>query len=271
MLQIWPSPHTANTPPLTRDDLCVTYGFPQVPERASVRVHMIMAANGTGTLDGLSAGLSSEADMLLFLTLRELADVVLVGAGTARAETYRGARTSEALRERRRARGQAEIPPIAVITARADIDPAGSLFSDTMVPPMIFTTASAPRDRVQSLRAAGADLQIVGDDQVELPTVLDALTKAGLTRVLCEGGPRLFGNLVAEDLVDELCLTVAPALVGNSDFIYAGPLTGLMPLQLMSVLTDQGNLFLRYRRDHAQESDPLGRPARKDQSAPPNP
>ena len=72
----------------------------------------------------------------MFGLLRELAEVVLVGAGTVRAEKYRGAR--------RPTRGRATPPPIAVVTGSADLDPESRLFTDTAVPPLVLTAESAP-------------------------------------------------------------------------------------------------------------------------------
>jgi riboflavin biosynthesis pyrimidine reductase len=264
MQQIWPPPVAEGLAELEPTDLRERYGYGDRPARAHVRVNFVMTANGTVTLDGLSAGISTPADMLVFGALRELADVILVGAGTARAEGYGGARGSEAYRQRRRERGQADVPPIAVVSARADLDPGGPLFTDTRVPPIIVTTGKAPEARVASLVDAGARVYVAGAERVEVPLLLDALTGAGLTRVLCEGGPRLFGHLVREDAVDELFLTVTPGLVGGHDFIYNGPLTGLLPLELVSVLVDDGALFLRYRRDRPGRAHRIGRPPKPD-------
>jgi riboflavin biosynthesis pyrimidine reductase len=222
---------------------------------------MITSANGTGTVDGLTEGLSNKADMMVFQVLRELADVILAGAGTVRLEGYRGARSSEQARQRRLERGQAAVPPIAVVTASADLDPESALFTDTHVPPIIFTTSHAPKGRVAALTDAGAKVFVVGRERVEIPLLLDTLTDAGLTRVLCEGGPNVFGNLVQSDAVDELFLTISPCLVGNGDFIYSGAPAPLQHMRLLSTLVDDGTLFLRYERDRSGRAHAIGRPA----------
>jgi 5-amino-6-(5-phosphoribosylamino)uracil reductase len=176
----------------------------------------------------------------VFLMQRRLADVILVGAGTVRAEDYRGAR--------RPTRGRDTPPPIAVVTGSALLDPDSRLFTDTRVPPIVLTLASAPPERRERLAAAGAD--VVALERLTPDLVLAELARRGLHRVLCEGGPTLFGELVAADAVDELCLTVAPLLVaGTAGRIATGPASEhRLPLELADTLHEDGSLLLRYRR-----------------------
>jgi 5-amino-6-(5-phosphoribosylamino)uracil reductase len=238
----------------TRLDLTDLYRYPADSEQPYVRVNFVASLNGVTTVDGVSGGLGSPADKLLFGVLRELADVILVAAGTARAERYRGARTSGELRDRRAGRGQVEVPPIAVVTANADIDPAGPLFTDTSTPPIILTTGDAPAARVERLAGAGADIAIVGGRSADGKLIIEALKSRNLRRVLCEGGPTFFGQLIADDLVDELCLTMAPCLVGGPDQLSKGPVTGLRPMRLASALTEDDGLLLRYVRDRSNDA-----------------
>jgi 5-amino-6-(5-phosphoribosylamino)uracil reductase len=172
--------------------------------------------------------------------LRELADVVLVGAGTVRVEDYRGARKPT--------RGRATPPPIAVVTASAELDPGARLFTDTQVAPIVLTGRDAPADRREALRSAGAEVVLL--DPLSPAAMLAELGRRGLHRVLCEGGPRLFGDLVAADLVDELCLTVAPVLAaGEAGRIAVGPGgTPPRPLRLAGALEEDGTLLLHYTR-----------------------
>jgi riboflavin biosynthesis pyrimidine reductase len=66
---------------------------------------------------------------------------------------------------------------------------------------------------------------------------------------LAEGGPSLSAQLAAADLIDELCLTVAPCLVGgDSCRILTGPPVGMTGFALHTVCEDDGYLFLRLRR-----------------------
>jgi riboflavin biosynthesis pyrimidine reductase len=229
---------------LTGADLEAIYAYPAALERAWVQVNFVASADGAVEVDTTSAGLSHAADREVFLLGRDLCDVVLVGAGTARAENYRGVRASAKRLERRRRLGLADVPPIAVVTRTADLDPASPLFTDTIVAPIVITTSGADTSHLD------AEILRAGDDDVDLALALDLLAERGFRRVDCEGGPRLFAELIAADLVDQLCLTVAPLLVaGGAARIAAGPtLDAPRRLALASVLVEDGFTLLRYRR-----------------------
>ncbi|MCW2631371.1 MAG: bifunctional deaminase-reductase domain protein [Pseudonocardia sp.] len=219
------------------------YAYPDRLDRPYLRVNFVSSADGAVTVGGVSAGLGSPVDRKVFLLLRELADVVLVGAGTVRTEGYGGAR--------RPTRGRTDPPPIGVVTASAALDPGSRLFTDTRVPPIVFTTDAAPVERRKRLAAAGAEVVVAGEHRVDVDVVLAALQERGLVRVLCEGGPILHGNLIAADAVDELCLTIAPALVGaDIGRISHGPPCAVRPMRLGQLLTEDDQLLLRYLRAH---------------------
>jgi len=244
---LWPR----SGPDTTVDDaaLAAHYAYPGELGAPYVRVNFVTSADGAVTVDGRSGGLGSAADRRVFGLLRELADVVLVGAGTVRTEDYRGAR--------RPTRGRATPPPIAVVTGSADLDPGGRLFDDTAVAPLVLTTAAAPAGRRDRLTAAGADVALL--DRLDGPALLGELARRGFLRVLCEGGPRLFGDLVAADAVDELCLTVAPVLAaGDAGRICAGPAVAPRGMSLVGALSAGSELLLRYRRDRATAAAPIG-------------
>ncbi|TNC27709.1 pyrimidine reductase family protein [Amycolatopsis alkalitolerans] len=245
MRMLWPTP----LDDVTDDDLARIYGFPEDLDRPWVQVNFVCSADGAATLEGLSDGLSNPADKRIFLLGRDLADVVLVGAGTARAENYRGARTNPERQARRKALGLAPLPPIAVVSGSARIDPASPLLTDTRVPPIVITTESAPEERRAVLAEAGADLLVAGEEKVDLTAALKELAARGLRRIDCEGGPHLFGELIAEDLVDQLCLTVAPVLTGPGAGRIAEGRTGqARRLQLASILLENGFTMFRYRK-----------------------
>lgn len=226
---------------LNDDALAARYAYPLELSAPYVRVNFVASTDGAVSVDGVSGGLGSAADQRVFGMLRALADVVLVGAGTVRAEDYRGAR--------RPTRGRAGPPPIAVVTGSAALDPASRLFTDTAVAPIVLTLPTASPERRARLADAGADLVVL--DQLTPETLLGELGRRGLNRVLCEGGPSLFGDLVAADAVHELCLTVAPLLVGGTAGRIAHGPAGTEPRRLaLAGLLDAGDvILLHYRRN----------------------
>lgn len=243
---LWPTPSDR----IDTEALLEIYAYPPRPTRPHVRVNFVSSVDGAVTLAGRSGGLSSEADQELFALLRAMSDVVLVGAGTARVEGYRGVRFAPANAALRRRLGLAPHPPIAVVTGSAAIDPESGLITDTGAPTIVFTTGEAPVPRREALAAAGADIVVAGRSWVDPVLVVEELGRRGLHRVLCEGGPRLFGDLVMAKLVDEMCLTVAPVLLAGPAGRIAQGLGEPAPvgLRMASALHDNDNLLLRYVR-----------------------
>lgn len=240
MHRIWPLP----VEPVDDTALAELYAHPEGDDAPFVRVNFVASADGAVSVDGLSEGLGTPGDKRVFGLLRELAQVVLVGAGTARAEGYRGAR--------RPTRGTDTPPPIAVVTGSADLDPGTGLFTDTRTPTIVLTTSDAPRERRDRLTAAGADVAVL--DDLGPAALLAELVRRGLRRVLCEGGPSLHGALIAADAVDELCLTVSPLLAGGAaGRIAVGPEGApARAMTLASALHDEGALLLRYSRSEGE-------------------
>jgi riboflavin biosynthesis pyrimidine reductase len=258
MLKIWPPP-AADVDPLTAVE-----GDARTPPatRPWVMINMIASADGAAAdPSGRSGGLGGPADKAMFAAVRAVADVVVAGAATVEAEDYGPARLSPAARARRRDRGQAEVPRIAVLSASLRLDPGSRLFRESPpgsrlfresppdTRPVVLTTSIADADRRAAL-AAVADVHDVGDDRVDLARALDLLhTALGARIVLCEGGPATNAQLIAADLVDELSLTVAPSLVGSdARRIAQGGEAVLRPLDLTRVMTADGFLFLRWAR-----------------------
>ena len=181
---------------------------------AWVRVNMISSLDGAATgADDRSGSINGAADQRVFRVLRAAADVVLIGAGTARAEGYTSLRPPADLAAGRAARGQSAGLALAVVSATGPL-PAALL--DGSEPPFVVTIADRPD--LDALRGnVGAEHVIVaGTGRVDLATALTALAALGLVRVLAEGGPRVLGDLLAAELVDDLCLTWSPQLVGGA-------------------------------------------------------
>jgi riboflavin biosynthesis pyrimidine reductase len=234
---------TADAADLDDDELARLYDYPR--ERW-LRANMVASADGAAFLDGRSGGLSSTADRRLFGVLRALADVVLVGAGTARAEKYRPARRRPELAALRA--GRTGTPPIALVSRALDLDLSAPLFADA--PPdartIVITCAASPGER-RAAAAQVADVIVAGDLVVDLAGALSSLAGRGLGRVLCEGGPKLLGHLAAAGLVNELCLTVSPVLAGpGASRITEGAPFSALSMSLVHVLRADSALFCRY-------------------------
>lgn len=244
MGQIFPAPQSAVDP-------VKAYGrLPEsAPGRPALRMNMISSADGAGSYKDETAGLGGAADHAVFATLRSLADVILVGAGTMRAEGYGPATLDSAARTRRQGWGLPPVPPIAVLTRTCQLDWQAPFFTEAERRPLVLTTSSA--DAADRQRAAGvADVVVTGDVAVDLGLALRCLADRGVENVLAEGGPRVSSQLAAADLVDELCLTLAPMVVaGTAARILNGiALDQPLRLELAHVLESEGYLFLRYRR-----------------------
>ncbi len=239
--------------PVDDDDLDRLYAYPDAaPDRCVVRGNAIASLDGGATTDGTSGGLGGAGDRRLFALQRELADVIVVGAGTARAENYGGARMTAAQRQRRQGRGQREIPPIALVTRSGVIERDLGVLTGSEVRPLVLTCAAAADDASARVGSAAEVLDCSGSDpgQVDLGTALHRLAGRGLRRVLTEGGPSLLGAFIAAQLLDEMCLTTAPLLVGGSAVrVAAGAQAVLTSMRRAHVLSDaDGYLYTRYVR-----------------------
>ena len=195
--------------------LAALYAHPPAGPGAAcwVRVNMISSLDGGATgADNRSGTINGAADLRVFTVLRAAADVVLIGAGTARAEGYTGIGVPAHFAAARAARGQRSDLELAVVSGTGELP--GALL-DSAQPPLVVTVADRPD--LAALRArVGADRVIVaGTGRVDLAAALASLAARGLQRVLAEGGPRLLGDLLGAGLVDELCLTWSPFLVGG--------------------------------------------------------
>lgn len=221
-------------------------------DTGGVRVNFIASVDGGITVDGRSAGLQTPGDNRVFAALRDLADVLLVAAGTARAEGYQVVMLSERRRDRRRQHGYRDQLPTVVVSGRLDLDPRSGLFvgeGHEVNRTIVVTSNSSDRDRRAAL-AEVADVVVVGDDEVDLAAARAELAGRGHTRVLCEGGPSLFAALARAGIADELDLSVSPLLVGpdRPRIVGGAPWSGdAVPLALHRLLEEDGALFARYR------------------------
>lgn len=234
------------------DALPTFYRYPANLQSCWVRGNMIASLDGGATDADRSGGLGGPGDRAVFTQMRNAADVILVGAGTVRTENYSGAQPSVAARRDRQRRGQPEVPPIAVLTRTAQLDPTSRFFTSTSVSPLILTAASTVEDARHRLGAVAEVLDASGayPAAVDLGRALTILAQRRLFRVLAEGGPSLLGELIETGRLDELCLTVAPVLVaGSAPRIATGPGQVHTRMHRTHVLgDDDGYLYLRYAR-----------------------
>jgi riboflavin biosynthesis pyrimidine reductase len=222
------------------------------PERDGtwVRANFIASVDGGATADGKSGVMAGPGDRLVFNLLRELADVIVVGAGTVRIEGYSGAHLGVAQRQRRQARGQGEVPRLGIVTKSGRLDRDMPVFTRTEVPPLVLTCAAAADETRRRLGDLCEVVDCSGSDpgSVDEAVVLDALGGRGMRRILTEGGPTLLGAFIERDMLDELCLTIAPYLVGGlARRVATGPGQLLTRMRCAHILTDDaGYLYTRY-------------------------
>lgn len=228
------------------------YAYPDGLQSCWVRGNMIATLDGGATADGKTGAMGGPGDRAVFTLMRQHADVILVSAGTVRIENYSGAQFSPAQRQARQRSGQAEVPPIAVVTNRGVFDHDAKLFTRTEVPPLILTSAAAVAGASSRLGSLAEVIDASGpqSDRVDTATALKILAERKLLRVLTEGGPQLLGLLIADGLLDELCLTIAPLLVGGAaPRIVTGPAQVHIGMRRSHLLTDDaGYLYTRYVR-----------------------
>ena len=199
-------------PPIGPDDVAGLADVYTAPRLPWLRANMVATLDGAATgPDARSGSINDAADHRVFEALRAWADVVLVGAGTVRAEGYRAPRTPDHWLAMRRREGRADHPPLAVVTASGALPDA--LLTDDPAP-WVATSADAP-GLARLRQRLPAERLLVHHGPVELAALRSALVGAGLTRILAEGGPTLLGELLGAHLVDELCLTWSPLLVGG--------------------------------------------------------
>lgn len=236
---------------------------PAPPGRPWVVAGMVSSADGASALDGTSGGLGNRTDRLVLRAVRAIADVILVGAATVRAERYGvpGRRPEQPAGPdpggSGSGRGLGDRPRLAIVTASCDLPASLPCFGDPHHRPLVLTGRADPvgggepgTARCAVLEDHAEVVRVGATPRPDVRAVIGALGDRGARVVVCEGGPSLLGQLVAADLVDELCLTVAPLLVGGeARRIAAGPeVAPPVALALTRVLESEGYLFLRYAR-----------------------
>lgn len=228
--------------------LAVAYGYPSLSASQSwVRANMVSSLDGAATGEnGRSSSINTGADRDVYGLLRALADVILVGAGTARVEGYRRATTRAPWLDLRD--GRPAHPTTAVVSRSGNVPPLVSQARDSSGEVLLITCRHAGEEAIDLARKQLGEDQVVveGQENVDLSAALDALSRRGMQRILCEGGPHLLRDLTASGRLDELCMTLAPRIVaGDHPRITAGdPVAAdLVPVMLIE---SEGSLLGRW-------------------------
>ncbi|HWV26590.1 MAG TPA: dihydrofolate reductase family protein [Aeromicrobium sp.] len=191
-------------------DLEQLYAHPDIG-RPWVRTDFVSTVDGAAwTRDGTSGDLGGSVDKAAFRMMRNLCDVVVVGAGTARIEGYRPLTESSVDSTIRARHDLAPVPGLVVVSRSLDV-PAALVDGGAVV----LTSAVAPKERLSQLREHG-DVIVAGDEAIDWSAALEAFDGRGWRRVLCEGGPSLHGDMLAAGAVDELCVTIAPVVASGT-------------------------------------------------------
>jgi riboflavin biosynthesis pyrimidine reductase len=210
---------------LTDADLRRLHTPPRAPW---LRVNMVSTVDGAATGDdGRTGSINNAVDKRVFDLLRELADVILVGAGTARAEGYR----------------PTDRP--TVVVSRSGRVP--TLLRDAEPGRVLLATCASAEGLAEAKGLLGDEqVLVLGGHRVDLPGLKAALHERGFGHVLCEGGPHLLRDLLDQGVVDELCTTVVPLVVaGQHRRMTDGPPIEAR-MRLASLLEEDGTLLARW-------------------------
>ena len=216
-------------------------------DRPYVLANMIATLDGRADIDGGSTDLGGPADQAMFGALRGSVDAVLAGTGTVATEGY-GRLAAKAQRRRdRRALGLAG-DPLMVLISRSGKVPWDAPLFEAEVQPVVVLTAPG---KVTVPKGIAAPVEVVELEDLTNARALEVLRHDhGVRALLCEGGPKLLRALLADQLLDELCLTLDPLAAGGDDKrrILAGDeLDEPARAELLSVLRSDDELLLRYR------------------------
>jgi riboflavin biosynthesis pyrimidine reductase len=214
--------------------------------------NMVSSLDGKAALNGRSGKLGGPLDRVMFQAIRALADVVLVGAQTVRTERYGPIQLSQDLQSARSDAGMAPNPLLAVLSRTLSLPNDRGLL-DAPEGLVLMTGADAPPDRIRQAEDAGIRVEQLGESDSTVAAALDRLSETGAHVVLTEGGPSVLADIIEADRLDELCLTLAPRLLGDGlNLIERSGLEGRR-WQLQHCWAADDDLYLSYQRPAAQD------------------
>jgi riboflavin-specific deaminase-like protein len=216
-----------------------------LPDRPYVITNFALTLDVHATIAGRSGPIGSDADTAMLVGLRTRVDAVMIGAGTMRAERYGRVVGDPGKRQRRERQGLPHDPLVVIVSGRLELPWDAPLFTEGQGRVLIATSSD------EDLPETKTSVRVVRHpDGVDLAALLAYLREErGVRALLCEGGPRLHGQLVAESLVDELFVTHAPKLGGGvGPGLIAELEEGERPVELGWVLCEPttGELYGRY-------------------------
>lgn len=220
-------------------------------DRPFVYINMAMTADGKITSASREyPTFTSAHDKKVMDRLRAEADAVLVGAGTLRADDPPLHVRDREMLEYRRSLGKPEDLTRVAVTSSLDLDPGLRFFREGKAAKIVATVEEAPQDRARPL-AEVAEVWRVGRGRVDVAGLLTRLRARGVERLLVEGGGELNWEIVEQDLLDELYVTVAPCLLGgrNAPTLLEGEglgMRGIVRLRLAAVDRHGDELYCRF-------------------------
>lgn len=216
--------------------------------------HFAITADGkTSTRAFTPAQFTSAADKKRLQEVRAGADAVMAGRGTVAADTMSMGLSRGDLRKARESRGLPPVPLRVVVSNSGRLDPAWKVFQYPGPPPVIFSTRRMPV-RLRTAIAQKAELFLFSGPTVDLREALEILrSEFGVKRLVCEGGGTLLRSLASLDLVDGMCLTIAPVIFGGCR---APTLTGIprdffpgpLEFEISRHSMQDGECFVEFRR-----------------------
>jgi len=215
------------------------------PRETWLRLNLIAAVSGDAAgSDGTSETLSNATDRTVLAAIRTLADGVLVGAASVRAEGYRVPKASR----------------LVVVTSSGDL--SGHRMDPAEAERVVVVCPATAHDRVRQTLgdevAAAATVLTAPDDEgrLEPAAILRCLRDQRLRSLVCEGGPSLAGQFLRDGLVDELCLSTSPVVIGSGLPVFGRERFDPAALTLGQLLVDeQSTLYARW----SVEREPAGR------------
>jgi riboflavin-specific deaminase-like protein len=223
-----------------------------------VLINMAMTLDGkVSTVQHTGAVFTSRHDKRRLAEIRAKADALIMGANTVAIDRPRMGIPSENLRQERIARGQSEQPLRVILSASGSLSEEAKPFTERWSPILVFSSESAPprwREKMErAVAPSGGKLFVMGKERVPLGQMLQVLGEQYNVRTaLCEGGPTVNFQMIQEDLVDEIFITVAPLVFGGASALSPVEGAGFPPDQvryatLISTENIEGEVFLHYR------------------------